>query len=81
MDRAGQAVSALVPAQLAGALGRMAPEPVAAFQSAMTGALSPLPDVRGVPLGELDADTLREVLKRILPEDPAVPVAAFNSAI
>ena len=43
--------------------------------------MSALTDLRGVPLTELDDQTLGEVLKRIFPEAPAVPVAAFNSAI
>ena len=41
-------------------------------------------DLRDVPLAELpdlDADILAEAIKRIIPDEPAVPVAAFNSAI
>ena len=43
--------------------------------------LSPLADFRNVPLDELDPLLIEEAVARILPEVPAVPVAAFNSAI
>jgi FXSXX-COOH protein len=45
---------------------------------------SKLTDLRGIPLDEmpeLNAGILGEAIKRILPESPSVPVAAFNSAI
>jgi len=45
---------------------------------------SKLADLRDMPLGEmseLNAGILGEAIKRILPESPSVPVAAFNSAI
>ena len=38
-------------------------------------------DLRDVPLAELDDALIGEALQRILRETPAVPVAAFNSAI
>jgi len=44
----------------------------------------PLSDLKGLTLtqiADLDADALDEWFKRILPESPSVPVAAFNSAI
>ena len=43
--------------------------------------MSALTDLRGVPLGELDGKDIGDVLESILGEGPAVPVAAFNSAI
>jgi FXSXX-COOH protein len=45
---------------------------------------SALVDLRDLPLAkmpELNAGILDEATKRILPESPAVPVAAFNSVI
>ena len=45
---------------------------------------SPLADLRDLTLAQiadLDADALDEWFKRILPESPSAPVAAFNSAI
>lgn len=45
---------------------------------------SALADFGDLPLGaiaELDAAVLNEAIRRVLPEAPAVPVAAFNSAI
>jgi len=45
---------------------------------------SSLADFKGLTLAQiadLDADTLDEAVKWILPESPSVPVAAFNSAI
>ena len=45
---------------------------------------SPLPDLRDLTLAQiadLHAAILDEAIRRILPESPSVPVAAFNSAI
>lgn len=45
---------------------------------------SALADLRDLPLAtipELDAGVLDEATRRVLPETPSVPVAAFNSAI
>ena len=45
---------------------------------------SPLADLRDLTLAQiadLDADALDEAVRRILPESPSVPVAAFNSSI
>jgi FXSXX-COOH protein len=45
---------------------------------------SPLVDLKDLPLSQmsdLNAGILDEAIKRILPESPSVPVAAFNSAI
>jgi FXSXX-COOH protein len=45
---------------------------------------SSLVDLRDLSLAQLpglNADILGEAIKRILPDSPAVPVAAFNSAI
>ena len=46
-----------------------------------TDALSQLTDFRHVPLDELDDLLIDEALGRILPEVPAAPPAAFQSAI
>jgi len=45
---------------------------------------SSLADLKGLTLtqiADLSADALDEAVRRILPESPSVPVAAFNSAI
>jgi FXSXX-COOH protein len=40
-----------------------------------------LKDLSLAQIADLDADILGEAIRRILPEQPSVPVAAFNSAI
>ena len=44
-------------------------------------ATSTLPDLTDVKLTNLDPDITDEAIRRVLPEEPSVPVAAFNSAI
>ena len=49
--------------------------------NAIPSSLVDLRDLSLAQLPDLNADILGEAIKRIFPESPAVPVAAFNSAI
>lgn len=49
--------------------------------NAIPSSLVDLRDLSLAQLPDLNADILGEAIKRILPESPAVPVTAFNSAI